>query len=108
MSKQTVSPLAWQPGGYTPPASPRAGGPPSPHTQKQFEVLAAIRSNLEESDVEGGIKARMLGLLDELDLHLGLSTFTAKQTALVAFASAHLAVLFPVVGPLIETLGDPS
>ena len=48
----------------------------------------------------------MIALLDELDLHLGLGTFHARKAALTAFAAAHTAILFPVLGPLIDSLGD--
>lgn len=75
---------------------------------KRSEILAAIRSNLAESSIDAAIKARMTSLLDELDLHLGVATFQAKRAALASFAAAHFAVLFPVLGPLIDTLGDPS
>ncbi|MFT4191736.1 MAG: hypothetical protein QM617_09485 [Comamonas sp.] len=74
--------------------------------QKHFEVLAAIRSNVNESSIDAAIKARLGWLLDELDAHLGVATFHAKRAALSRFADDHGAVLFPVVGPLIETLAD--
>ena len=86
-------------------SSPVAADDPA-MLHKRSEILAAMRSNLEESEVDPSIRSRMIALLDELDLHLGLGTFHARKAALTAFAAAHTAILFPVLGPLIDSLGD--